>query len=124
MRKTIIRVVSMLGILVVLVTALIALLRFYPYTYNFPAYPKITHTKSGAEGDPLNLVFVGCKDQITHSFQQAGWLIPDPITLQTSAKIAVDSLAHRSYPTAPVSNLYIFVRVHVLAFEKHTNNIS
>jgi len=123
MKKTIIRSVSMLGMLLVLVTALVALLRFYPYTYNFPAYPKITHTKSGAEGDPLNLVFVGSKDQITHSFQQAGWLIPDPITLQTSEKIAVDSLAHRSYPTAPVSNLYVFGRVQDLAFEKPTNDV-
>src|SRR5258706_10328824 len=123
MRTTIIRLVSMLGILLVLVTALIALIRFYPYTYNFPAYPKITHTQSGAEGDPLNLVFVGSKDQITHSFQQAGWLIPDPITLQTAEKIAVDSLAHRSYPTAPVSNLYVFGRVQDLAFEKPTNDV-
>src|SRR5216683_6423756 len=124
MRKTIIRVVSMLGIVLVLVTALIALLRFYPYSSNFPAYPKITHTKSGAEGDPLNLVLVGSKDQITHSFHQAGWLIPDPITLQTSEKISVDSLAHRSYPTAPVSNLYVFGRVQDLAFEKPTNDVA
>src|SRR5216684_5955726 len=123
MRKTIIRSVSMLGILLVLVTALIALLRFYPYTYNFPAYPKITHTQSGAEGDPINLLFVESKDQIMHSFQQAGWLIPDPITSQTSAKIAGDSLAHRSYPTAPVSNLYVFGRVQDLAFEKPTNDV-
>src|SRR6266478_5592417 len=123
MRKTIIRSVSILGILLVLVTALIALLRFYPYTYNFPAYPKITHTQSGAEGDPINLLFVGSKDQIMHSFQQAGWLIPDPITSQTSAKIAGDSLAHRSYPTAPVSNLYVFGRVQDLAFEKPTNDV-
>jgi len=114
----------MLGILVLLLTALIALIRFYPSTSNFPAYPRITHTKSGAEGDPLNLVFVGSKDQITHSFQQAGWLIPDPITLQTSEKIAVDSLTHKSYPTAPVSNLYVFGRVQDLAFEKPTNDVA
>src|SRR5258707_4498775 len=124
MRKTIIRSVSILGILLVLFTVLIALLRFYPYNSNFPALPRITHTKSGAEGDPLNLVFVGSKDQITHSFQQAGWLIPDPITLQTSEKIAVDSLAHKSYPTAPVSNLYVFGRVQDLAFEKPTNDVA
>jgi len=124
MRKTIIRVVSMLGILVVLVTALVAFLRFYPYTYNFPVYPKITHTQSGTEGDPLNLVFVGSKDQITHSFHQAGWLIPDPITLQTSEKIAVASLTHKRYPTAPVSNLYVFGRVQDLAFEKPTNDVA
>jgi hypothetical protein len=124
MRKTIIRLVSMLGILLVLLTALIALLRFYPYTYNFPAYPKITHTQSGAAGDPINVLFVGRKDQIMQSFQQAGWLIPDPITLQTSAKIATASLAHRSYPTAPVSNLYVFGRVQDLAFEKPTNDVA
>jgi len=122
MRKTIIRSVSILGILLVLFTVLIALLRFYPYNSNFPAFPRITHTKSGAEGDPLNLVFVGSKDQITHSFQQAGWLIPDPITFQTSEKIAVASLTHKRYPTAPVSNLYVFGRVQDLAFEKPTND--
>src|SRR5579859_8162753 len=123
MRKTVIRSVSMIGILLVLFAALIAVVRFYPYTYNFPAYPKITHTRSGAAGDPINLVFVGTKDQIMHSFQQADWLLPDPITPQTSAKIAADSLAHRSYPTAPVSNLYVFGRVQDLAFEKPTNDV-
>src|SRR3989441_8932765 len=123
MRKTIIRSVSMLGILFVLFAALIAVVRFYPYTYNFPAYPKITHTQSGAAGDPINTLFVGSKNQIMQSFQKAGWLIPDPITSQTSAKIAADSLAHRSYPTAPVSNLYVFGRVQDLAFEKPTNDV-
>src|SRR5260370_29032381 len=101
MRKTIIRVVSMLGILVVLVTALIALLRFYPYTYNFPVYPKITHTKSGAEGDPLNLVFVGSKDKITHRFQQAGWLIHITITQLTYVKITLACHTQKCYTTSP-----------------------
>src|SRR5260370_34478910 len=93
MRKMIIRLVSMLGILLVLFTALITLIRFYPYTYNFPAYPKITHTQSGVRGDPINVLFVGRKDQIMQCFHQAGWLIPYPITPQTSSTIAADSLA-------------------------------
>ena len=119
----IVRLASILGILFVLFAVLIALVRFYPYTYNFPAYPKITHTKSGANGDPINVLFVGSQDQIVQSFHQAGWLIPDPVTPQTSAKIAADSLAHRSYPTAPVSPLYLFGRVQDLAFEKPTNDV-
>src|SRR5260221_8788213 len=123
MRKTIIRSVSILGILFVLFAALIGVVLFYPYTSNFPAYPKITHTQSGAAGDPINTLFVGSKNQIMQSFQKAGWLLPDPITPQTSAKIAADSLAHRSYPTAPVSNLYVFGRVQDLAFEKPTNDV-
>ncbi len=124
MRKKRIRFMSMISTLFVLLIACIVLIRFYPYTYNFTAYPSITQTKSGAEGDPLNLVFVGSKDQITYSFQQAGWLIPDPITPQTAEKIAVASLAHKRYPTAPVSNLYVFGRVQDLAFEKPTNDVA
>lgn len=123
MKKTIIRLVSILGILFVLFTALVAIVRFYPYSSSFSAYPKITHTQSGADGDPLNVLFVGSQEQITHSFRQAGWLVPDPITPQTSAKIVVESLAHRSYPTAPVSNLYVFGHVQDLAFEKPTNDV-
>src|SRR5260221_1617178 len=124
MKKTIIRSVSIPGILLLLVTALLVLIRFYPYPYNFPAYLKITHTQSGAAGDPINLLFVGSEDQIMHRFKQAGWLIPDPITLQPSDKIAVASLTHKSSPTAPVSNLYVFGRVQDLAFEKPTNDVA
>src|SRR5260370_2844438 len=123
MRKNRIRFMSVISTLLVLLIACLLLIRFYPYTYNFTGFPSITHTQSGADGDTINLVFVGSKDQITRSFQQAGWLIPDPITPQTSAKIAADSLAHKSYPTAPVSNLYVFGRVQDLAFEKPTNDV-
>src|SRR6266568_797342 len=124
MRKNSTRVMSMISMVVLLcIASMVVFIRFYPYTYNFTTYPKITQTQSGADGDPINMVFVGSKDQIMHSFQQAGWLLPDPITLQTSEKIAVASLAHRSYPTAPVSNLYVFGRVQDLAFEKPTNDV-
>ena len=114
---------TMISSLLLLFIACIVLIRFYPYTYNFPAFPRITQTQSGAHGDPINMVFVGRKEQILQSFQQAGWLIPDPITPQTAEKIAAASLAHRSYPTAPVSNLYVFGRVQDLAFEKPTNDV-
>ncbi len=115
---------SMISMVVLLcIASMVVFIRFYPYTYHFTTYPKITQTQSGADGDPINMVFVGRKDQIMHSFLQAGWLLPDPITLQTSEKIAVASLAHRSYPTAPVSNLSVFGRVQDLAFEKPTNDV-
>ena len=123
MRKKRTRVITIISSFLLLFIAVIVLIRFYPYTYNFTAYPRITHTQSGADGDPVNMVFVGRKDQILQSFQKAGWLIPDPITLRTAEKIAVASLAHRSYPTAPVSNLYVFGRVQDLAFEKPTNDV-
>ncbi|GER86334.1 hypothetical protein KDW_04960 [Dictyobacter vulcani] len=117
-------VMSIISLSLLLFLALtVALICFYPYTYDFTTSPKITRTQSGAAGDPINLVFVGTQAQIMQSFHQAGWLIPDPITLQTSAKIAADSLAHKPYPTAPVSHLYAFGRVQDLAFEKPSNDV-
>src|SRR5690242_9647532 len=116
MRSIKIWTLSLVGILLVLLVALLACMRWYPYSFDFSTYPTLTHTKSGAAGDPINVLFIGSKDQIQHSFQQAGWLIPDPITTKSSERIAMDSLAHRSYPTAPVSNLYAFGRVQDLAF--------
>jgi LssY-like putative type I secretion system component LssY len=102
---------------------LLTLMRVYPYTFVFPTFPRITHTASGAAGDPLNVILVGSRQHITQSFARAGWLIPDPITPQTSARIAADSLAHRSYPTAPVSKLYVFGRPQDLAFERPTTDV-
>lgn len=123
MRKKRTRVITIISILLLLFIAFIVLILFYPYTYNFTAYPRITQTQSRADGDPINMVFVGRKDQILQSFQKAGWLIPDPITPKTAEKIAADSIAHRSYPTAPVSNLYVFGRVQDMAFEKPTTDV-
>jgi LssY-like putative type I secretion system component LssY len=97
--------------------------RVYPSPWLFPTLPKITHTARGAAGDPLNIILVGSTSQITESFARAGWLIPDPITPQTSARIAAASLAHKPYPTAPVSALYVFERVQDLAFELPTNDV-
>jgi hypothetical protein len=114
---------SVTSTVLLLVIACLALVRVYPYPSNFPALPRITHTQAGADGDPINMVFAATKEQLLHSFQRAGWLIPDPITPLTSRKIALASLAHTSYPTAPVCPLYVFGRAQDLAFEKPTNDV-
>src|SRR5205823_5854523 len=61
-RKSITRFIKIISIVWLFFTALLVLVRFYPYTYNFTAYPRLTHTTSGADGDPVNMVFVGSKD--------------------------------------------------------------
>ena len=60
-------------------------------------------TSSGIPGDPINLAFVGTQDELLAAAQSAHWTPADPITWGSSVKIAVDSLAHRPYVTAPVS---------------------
>ena len=72
---------------------------------------------------PSTSSLLGARTRYLSSFHQAGWLISDPITTTSSTRIAADSLTHRSYPTAPVSNLYVYGRVQDLAFEKPTTDV-
>jgi hypothetical protein len=114
---------SVCGLVIGVLLAGLLLIRFYPYSANFSRFPRVTHTASGVAGDPINLILIGSQAQITQSFERAGWLIPDPITPQTTLKIVTDSLAHRPYPTAPVSTLYVFGHAQDLAFEKPTDDV-
>jgi hypothetical protein len=49
---------------------------------------------------------------------KAGWLPADRITLRSSLRIVASTVFHRSYPTAPVSKLYVWGRKEDLAFEQ------
>jgi hypothetical protein len=102
-------------------------IQFYPFGKS-PLLTKMdyhlkTTTKSGNPGDPINILILGSQQTINRYFKEAGWKIPDPITDKTSVKIAVASLANLPYPTAPVSNLYLYHRKQDLAFEKPTNSV-
>jgi hypothetical protein len=80
--------------------------------------PRITHTSNGIPGDPLNIAIVGTKEDVQRSMLAAKWFPADPITLESSLKIAADTVLRRSYDDAPVSNLYVWGRKQDLAFEQ------
>lgn len=79
---------------------------------------RITVTGDGHPGDPINIALVGSEADVIRAMTAAGWLPADPITLESSLKIAVDSVLRRKDDDAPVSNLYLFGRKQDLAFEK------
>lgn len=110
-------------VILLAVVLLLVGVRVYPFEWVFPTLPKVTHTVRGAAGDPLNIILVGSAAQIAAGFSRAGWLVPDPITPKSTARIVAASLAHRPYPTAPVSTLYVFGRPQDLAFERPTNDV-
>jgi hypothetical protein len=95
-----------------------ALWQHYEHHPKLEAAPKTTFTKEGIPGDPLNVGLVGGEGDVVHSMMAAGWLPADPITFRTSARITASALFGKPYPTAPVSNLYVFGRVEDLAFEQ------
>jgi hypothetical protein len=80
--------------------------------------PRITHTASGIPGDPLNLALIGAEPDVVRAFTVAGWFPADPITFDTSMRIAVDAVLRRPDDEAPVSDLYLFGRKQDLAFEQ------
>jgi len=80
--------------------------------------PTITHTKDGIPGDPLNVALIGFQEELTQAMLAAGWYPADPITLGSSLRIAGDTILHRPYEDAPVSNLYLWDRKQDLAFEQ------
>jgi len=84
--------------------------------------PRITTTKAGIPGDPLNLCFVGTETDLVSALLAAGWYPADPITLRSSLRIAESTIFHRPYSDAPVSNLFLFGRKEDLAFEKPVGN--
>jgi hypothetical protein len=95
-----------------------ALWRHYEHHPALEYAPKISVTKSGIPGDPLNVALIGSEADLVHAMLRAGWDPADPITFRTSLGIARSVLLGHAYRDAPVSNLYVFGRRQDLAFEK------
>ncbi|WP_437186848.1 LssY C-terminal domain-containing protein [Planctomicrobium sp. SH668] len=91
------------------------------YVRKHPAIddiPGITQTHAGIPGDPVNVAIVGTHDEIVNIMLAAHWYPADPVTVQSSLRIAADTVFRREYVDAPVSSLYLFHRKEDLAFEQ------
>lgn len=121
------RTAIIFSLVLILCALCVAFIQFYPFPksqrFENANYPAVTTIKSEKKGDPINIMIIGSQSEITDAFIKAGWVIPDPITPETSARISFDSLAQLPYPTAPVSSLYLYNRKQDLAFEKPTNDV-
>jgi hypothetical protein len=80
--------------------------------------PHITHTADGHPGDPINIALVGSEADVIHAMIKARWYPANPITFESSMRIAVDTVLRRPDDEAPVSPLYLFGRKEDLAFEQ------
>jgi hypothetical protein len=75
-------------------------------------------TRDGIPGDPINVALIGSEAAVQRALIASGWLPADPITFESSLRIATDSVVHRPYETAPVSNLYYWGHKQDLVFEQ------
>jgi hypothetical protein len=78
-------------------------------------------TSDGLLADPVNLALRGSKDTLVKAMHKAGWHEADPITLKTSFRIVQATLFKKSYPDAPVTDLFVFGRKQTLAFQKEVD---
>lgn len=78
-------------------------------------------TREGMLGDPLNLGFLGSEMQLHAAMTRSGWTAADPIDSKSTRRIISSTLRRTSYPEAPVSNLYVFGRVHDFAYQREVD---
>ncbi|HNV85781.1 MAG TPA: LssY C-terminal domain-containing protein [Candidatus Omnitrophota bacterium] len=93
-------------------------LRHYEHQASLASSPKTAQNRNGLPSDPLNIALIGSREEILRAFLASGWRPADPITLKSGLEIASSVLLNYPYPTAPVSNLYLWGRPQDLAFEQ------
>jgi hypothetical protein len=94
--------------------------RHYESEPALESAPKMTENAFGLPGDPLNIALIGSKEDLLGAMVKAGWQPADQTTLRSSISIATSVLLNRSYPTAPMSKVYLWDRPQDLAFERLT----
>lgn len=80
-----------------------------------------TRTADGLLGDPVNLALEGSAADIHAAMENAGWVKADEITLGSSWGIIKSSVFRRSYPEAPVSDLFLFGQRHAFAYQQEVD---
>lgn len=84
-------------------------------------FSKYSETLVGQKMEPINFIIVSSKENLIHSFQQAGWLIADEPNASTLWHIAVAAVLNQNYPTAPVTPSFLNAQPDTIAFEKPTD---
>lgn len=75
-------------------------------------------TSDGLLGDPVNIAVNGSQKSLVGAMKKAGWTQADPITFKNSIRIIFAVITRKSYPTAPVSSLFLFGNKQNFAFQQ------
>lgn len=75
-------------------------------------------TGDGLLGDPVNLALNGTREELVAAMNAAGWTQADELNLRSSLKMVQATVLRRSYPSAPISSLFLFSRKQDLAFQQ------
>lgn len=84
--------------------------------------PLYAATGDGWPSDPVTLAVVAKnRRHLISSMKKAGWYVAEPLTFRNGLKEFISIVFNTYYPNSPLSNLYLFDRVHDVGFEIPTN---
>lgn len=99
-----------------------ALFRLYHVIVEHDHIPLYVTTRDGWASDPVNLAIVSADvDHLRRAMKKIGWYEADQPSLKNNWLEARSIIFNVGYPSAPVSNLYLFNRKHDIAFELPSN---
>lgn len=99
-----------------------ALFRLYHFLIEHDHIPLYATYGDGWASDPVNIALTAkSKEHLIRSMKEAGWYETDKRSLKNDLRVIWSVLFNKPYPTAPVSNLYLFNRSHDIAFQISTN---
>lgn len=76
---------------------------------------------SGFLSDPVNIALFADAKSIHKAMKRAGWVKSDKLTPKTLIKVAFCSVFHKSYPSAPVGDMFLFNRRYDFAYQQEVN---
>ena len=77
-----------------------------------------TRTYEGLLGDPVNVAFLGSEEQVHDAMARGGWQLADELGFRSGLRIVTSTLSRRTYPTAPVSPLFLFGRMQEFTYQQ------
>src|SRR5690625_7881098 len=77
-----------------------------------------TRTTEGVLSDPINLAFDGPEKDVHVAMRRAGWVLAEERTLASAWGMVRATVLRRSYPAAPVSDLYLLGRRHDFTYQQ------
>lgn len=109
------------GFAYVVIPFLMRLLRLFIKPAHIPLY---VTSGDGWPSDPVNLAVIARnKKHLCRAMKTAGWHEADKLTFRNGLKEVVSIVFNKSYPAAPLSNLYLFNRPQDIGFEIPTNDV-
>jgi hypothetical protein len=79
-------------------------------------------TIDGLLGDPINIAVLGSSRDLRSAMEAAGWIEADTVSIKSSFQIIRSTLLDVSYPSAPMSALFLFGQRQTFAFQKQVGS--